>query len=209
MTEMEITSVLRQARAHYKGGYKSSNKVYAQNNTPKERARNNIVDDPNPIGHDILALRRSLRPYGLNMEQKGEHYLTSGITYGNCGEMAAVALRLCRLRFGPRIPVFTAELRPPGDHIFLVLSVNGRRPSSMAINVYQLSREDPANFWVIDCWSNVACSVRDYPHRLRTKFKKWATDGKEIVDMEGEGVDPSNPRIVHHFLGSPIEWKRR
>lgn len=213
ITEMQIKSVLAQARTHYKGGYKSSNKVYTNEDTPKAKLRNDIVygtdADPHPVPSQIVALRKFLKPFDLTMQRKGEFIINSGITYGNCGEMAAVALQICRLQIGPGVPAFTATLQPPGDHIFLVLSADGSSPSPRAFNAYQLSRENPTNFWVIDCWSNVAGSVKDYPNQLRAKFSSWANQEKRIVGTDGDEVDPSSAGNIHNFLGSTIKWKRR
>lgn len=157
----KVKSVLAQARAHYKKMGKSSNKFY--NDTAKAIRRNQIREGSGggPPLIDYIRLLRDQYAGGLTMQQEGLYLVDNNMMYGNYWEMAAAALQKCRHQFGAGVSVFTASVQPPGDHIFLVLSAGGS--PSPRLNAYQLSRANPANFRVIDCWANVACSVNDYP----------------------------------------------
>jgi|GEM_PF-6827536 len=129
--------------------------------------------------------------------------LYNQIKSGKCSEMAAVAAYYFRLRMrGQYATMYMGTVSSPGDHVFVLLSVDGTPPQGENISL-MARNQGSDNFWVIDPWANVACRARDYPSRLLTKFSMWSVQNKLARgggSRQYKWLPQSRPRSVHHSL---------
>jgi hypothetical protein len=196
-------SVLATARGFYKGQQKSDNKRYgAGHNQPNHLQRN--ANQGAAVGQ-IRSNRQYFRQHSMSFIGIGSSAWAHGIRSGNCLEMASVTSYLCTTMLPPPYGLFIGRLSPPGDHVFVMISANGALPAGNTIGELATNQQSDL-FYVIDPWTNIACRVADYPHRLTTKFGSWSDQGKEVWGA-GQWHDPASNAYSQAFLNSPIRWE--
>ncbi len=198
---------------------KSSNKVYniqklnaagIDTSSPKYAARNSNADRINPlINTQRDRFEEETRP------KYGDILFSSNFAAGNCVEMASVVMSLCRKdsAFSSKFEkIYYISVNEPGDHVFVALSVDGTRPNWTKIPfMMNEGKRYRNNFWIIDCWLNVACQARDYHTEAQQKLKRWGTQGKEIICQNSAGVirqyDLNENDYLTQMMGSRLEVK--
>jgi hypothetical protein len=107
----------------------------------------------------------------------GEAWVKDGRDFGNCGEMACVALH-----YASKIPnVLRTEL-------FSITVTNPKfKHHSRGVDMtfghsWALLGSDPSriNNYVVDAWAGICCKEQDYNARLRAKLDEWTDQGKQI-----------------------------
>ena len=207
----DVGHVLGRARAFYKRGDKSTNKVYLnpavdaddpdnpdiRRESDKRYDRNfNALDEDN----DLRRWNETL-PFGAD---EGALIVDNEFTRGNCEKMAKVVLYYCRrsatlLPKGPRFHM--AEVVVPNffTHVFVVVSEPCVTMFEFPTIARMASRNPPASgAWVIDCWLNVACRAPEYASQLRAKMDAWRAYGKVVIDEQGNRFD--NPDLLAQVL---------
>jgi hypothetical protein len=186
ISQSELSAVLMQARQFYKGGIKSGNKMYDLSRVPNLSAKHHRRNS-NAIKSDSERERQQELAELENIPDRewGGWLYSRGFTAGNCPEMSAVSAHLASESFKQRVKaLFMVAVNYPGDHVFVLLSVNGDQPTWEYIP--NMGREAGSNFWVIDCWFNIACPAQDYFLKLWTTLDRWAEQGKYILARESE-----------------------
>jgi hypothetical protein len=189
ITQLDVNTVLLQARAFYKTGWKSENKVY----DPKQLADLGILEEDKHRNRNSNAIQAkenvaSLRATPITPDAAyGQHIVETDQSAGNCGEMCAVvayyAQALATWRQGV-CNIYICKVLPPGNHSFVVLSGNGSMPNHHRLA--QTSSVIGRNFWAIDCWMNIACPLNQYLPNAMTKMNQWARQGKGITSRDPE-----------------------
>ncbi|MCU1248902.1 MAG: hypothetical protein JWQ49_1931 [Edaphobacter sp.] len=179
ITQGDANRLLAQARAIYKGGWKSGNKIYISEPGAPPQQKHLIRNANAQSAKDhIPELRtQAFEPpsaYGQMIVEDDQHA-------GNCGEMSAVVAYYCQ--FLPSwqqgaCRVYYCKVLHPGDHAFIVLSGNGMPPPYHRLA--QTSLLIGANFWVVDCWLNIACPFGQYLNRAIDKLREWGLQRKGI-----------------------------
>jgi hypothetical protein len=211
LDQSDVTFLLWIARNHYRSGLKSSNKIYANPIFPKQARRNiNAQDAQTKI--DELRANRSATQTSV---EYGRSLLDNNTSFGNCDEMCAVVLEVCRHHLGGRCKRALSIYIDPGDHVFVLLSEDGSLPDfsawqaghpqvnpdpgDVAGNIQGLSYAGDT-FWVIDCWLNVACRAAEYPLRARMKLNSWAAQNKHVKTKYGLQIPNHDEYTVPFFF---------
>ena len=204
--QADVDGVLEQARAFYKGGGKTTNKVYLNigdpdDIPPKRWDRNDEAEDED---NEIMNWEMSVPP-GVD---EGALIVNEGFRRGNCQLMSKV-VRYYSERSAPllnkRASLCTAEVLIRGlfSHVFVVVSDPHVRMFEYPTVARMANAHPPASgAWVIDCWANLACPAPEYGSRLRAKMDTWRAYGK-VVLHEGrrhfENPDVRKSRRKAHF----------
>jgi hypothetical protein len=187
INQSDVDNVLGQARQFYKRSLKSSNKVYDLSrvsvlNNMKYSQRNANADQSNLERAKQSELADSRN---ISDNEFGRWLYVNGFKAGNCPEMSAIALHLAATLLAKRFKAsFIVTVNYPGDHVFVLLSVNGDQPTWM--HIPNMGRETGDNFWIIDCWFNIACPVQLYLLKVWQKLDQWAAQGKDILAEESQ-----------------------
>jgi arginyl-tRNA synthetase len=198
-SQQDADRTLRNARAFYKGGSKSANKIYPVDKAVATGDTKGLKMFQRTLTANEVNLKlervREHRP-GMTVADYGWHLYMKELTEGNCAEMNSVVASLLRqtgLVSKDDAKMFWMDVNPPGDHNFIVVSSDGSSPDWANISGMRVST---GNFWAIDCWLNVACPAGDYPRRISEKLAKWASDWKQIrqANAAGDGW-------IYHDLG--------
>jgi hypothetical protein len=206
ISQDDVDSILEQARRFYKAGGKSTNKRYdianIPNPTEKHTRRNEGRDEKTAARN---AFRTDAKSARMTWAQVGQEIIVRNHQIGNCAEMSAVAVHLCIRRLSGRYgQMYIGHLRHPGDHNFVVLSIDGSMPPWTAILAMRGIRDN--NFWVIDCWANIACPAMQYPNELNNKIKSWSEQMKQVRSREHTWVDPNSGSYKTALLASALGW---
>jgi hypothetical protein len=198
--------ILQTARNFYKGSEKAPNKRYdlaeLPNPTAKHIRRNNFQLTSS---QRLLQYREWVRTTALNFLQIGRDLWLHRIRSANCLEMSSLAAYLASSLFpGHYQALFLGRLSPPGDHAFLLVSVDGTIPSGLSISGLAANTVDD-RYWVIDPWTNTACRVADYPNRLITKFTQWSEQRKQVW-FQGGWTTPRTGVYMTATLNSSLRW---
>jgi hypothetical protein len=203
ITIEKAKEVKDQVRLRFKGGAKSSNKLYVPANDKRDSIdARDAFDFANTWVNVKASVRAVLaRPAALTLNslKKYENRKESEIAQyldelghkvaGNCLQMA----RLTALH----LPNDSSQDKYFGslafaDHVFcIVMPKKCKKPS---LTVGGLQFEQLVGWIVIDPWLNVCCEATEYPAKVQEQLNKWSGEGKRIYT-------PVNP------LYREGEWK--
>ncbi|MCU1251016.1 MAG: hypothetical protein JWQ49_4045 [Edaphobacter sp.] len=205
VTQVDMDRILLKARTFYKNGFKSWNKFYDKERFQDQNgyvlAKHLIREQKGTVAYDQ---GEAIRPLTLHLssDRYGDWLYENQITTGNCAEMSAIVIRNCRLLQGRCKAVYEISMDRPADHMFVLLSVNGNVPPWR--NVSQMEfYSDTDNFWIIDCWLNIACQARYYRELMRLKLARWASQYKVVI-AGGEVRNLKEPTFRFHLLYTPL-----
>jgi hypothetical protein len=174
-----------------------------QNPTAKHLRRNylQLVSFQN-----MARYRAQAQPFSTSFLQLGQDLWFHGHRAGNCFEMSSVAAYVTSMMLPGQCKLsLFGRLSRPGDHLFLLLSVNGNIPSGQNISGLTANTIDD-QYWVIDPWANIACKVSEYPARLLTKLTQWSEQQKQ-VGWQGSWQNPGSSGYISAALNSPLTWE--
>jgi hypothetical protein len=223
ITTIDATRVLRNARAFYKGGQKSLNKMYLDPDTPKKELRNdnavNSVDDMAELPRKIMENQRTLAT-------SGEYLVSNNITYGNCDEMAQVSIyfALADPKMSPKMQHLRLASADWGaaNHGFMLVSDGPKLPQEGGERPFgikdQFRSPDNSGVWVVDTWMNIACRAEHYEERVREKCTQWQEQGKvmsmgAVLDESGGGerILPKNivswQSFIDGLVNTPLDFE--
>lgn len=177
---------------YYKGGYKSSNKIYR-----KPQGRRLHSDE----------YLNKLRVRGENQQKALDAMLSNtneyqGSAAGNAFEMARLAALLV-VEEGSKAVI--GRVKGKAKHAFCVADY--RPHDNSPKHVQDIFLENCGAAWVIDPWMNLSCPLGEYPARAAAKLVKWSDNWKQILyKPEKFGVnapfDPKNEEFTDAFLTS-------
>jgi hypothetical protein len=202
----EVTEFFETARAHYKDGDKSTNKIY-------DIVAPSVYDHEKYIfkalkredGANLSLQKANVSPLRVgNFDDIGKRIADTNSKYGNCVEMNCLAGYLIRRKY-PAAQIWGISVNSPGDHFFIL--VNDLPAASNIKSFAGLSRTIPA--CVVDVWLNTCCLAVDYPLRAMVKLKNWSAEGKRItswVNNVNQIFVPDSPAYVDGMLDSPLSY---
>jgi hypothetical protein len=199
--------ILETARNFYKGSEKSANKRYDTTGIPDPTVKHTRRNHLQRIAlQNMVQYRERDETFSMSFLQLGQDLFSHGNRAGNCLEMSSVAAYLTSAMLPGQCQLLLfGRLSRPGDHLFLLLSVNGNIPSGLSISGLTVNTMDD-QYWVIDPWANIACRVAEYPARLLTKLTQWSGQQKQVA-WQRAWRSPSNPEYVAATLNSPLTWE--
>ena len=178
-SEEQAAEVFKTARAFFKKGDKSVNKLYVKppddvdTDTPaKQRRRDMVFKHQGKLQED----RRNR--LGMSPSQKGDAMRDNKNTLGNCLEMSCVAVSIASER---KIPSWLATTDNTADHHFCVLS--DKIPTWK--NIDAMGKDQISDVWIVDVWANVWAKPQDYKQKLSEHFVAWTGKGKQVAFMVG------------------------
>lgn len=180
MTPLQLLAdqVYREARAHFKGGTKSGNKIYSRN---QPRARRAKIDTRATNAAAFTAAWEAspnafvFRGSGMTLLSLGNLLLNSGNTYGQCAEMCALTAALFyRRSHAPLKIAVTLQF----DHALVLIGTLPHVCNSMAA----LARTPPdMNCWAVDVWAGISCHPAEYLAQFHNKMLWWQAQGKLVA----------------------------
>lgn len=172
-----VTDVLNFVRdTYYRPNLKSGNKVNG-NGGPEEQARQEQAT--------LEVERMRAKPDPLQAAKQGKAH--------QCQELALLAAHHLEER---GLAAQILELGGDDQSVAHDVAVIGRASNPLAADM----RTWPADVYVCDPWSNIACSARDYPAEFTRKMKKWEDDGKFVGYAPAGFVLPTDPRWMNDVL---------
>ena len=185
ITLEDVRRVLQEGREFYKGGPKSSNKMYESALDEHQEIALNKKEETRNLNaalaanekYDLDAATKDMSPV-----QKGEHIVTNNIRSGNCEEMTRATLHLCMADESIRSKMTGAWVANTAPHTFLLVSDGPALGAQGSLkSLADLAHGAHEGVWVIDTWMNIACKGADYCDRIEQKIDKWAQQGKVVV----------------------------
>ncbi len=212
-----------EVRAHFKKGFKSTNKIYWDEDAPDispnrdkklaitaEKLAKKINKSHSRIAdaHGVLGIiRRDINQIGKPPLRVGAALLKMNLPAGNCNEMTKVALTLALDR-QVRMAVWILSIGSPGDHVACLFN-DGTTP--IFANVSHFT-SDKSGAWIIDPWANIVCRATEYQQSFKMKMTKWSLNSKYVYfeNSEGEGVweDPASNEYLHAFSCGKLAFTR-
>ena len=208
LVQSDVDGVLTEARRFFKLGPKTANKIYVGSNpaSAKQTVRN---ENAKHVMSAMGAWRRSwmfAQDAGQTPIEIGADWVADGATLGNCWEMSLVTTHFCNRRLGTRArEIGICMTNQPGDHGFVMVRDGMTRQSitdflEQYSTIDRFARYQLSGYWIIDCWSGVACRSFDYKTQIRQKFTAWHEQGKHIVS----GATPTPSGDITMRAQSPI-----
>ncbi|WP_152613421.1 hypothetical protein [Inquilinus limosus] len=202
--EQDIRRIFNDARAHYKDGEKSTNKLYDLT-APSVYDTDKIVFKALKRDFNIQLSIQKVHENPLrvgNYDNIGEKIYKDNAKYGNCVEMNCLAGYLIRREF-PTADIWGISITPPGDHFFVIVN-----DLPYARNITEMSGlpRDTSSF-VVDVWMNICCPAVDYKLNALVKLKNWSAEGKRITSFVA-GVNtqfsPDSKEYVNGMMDSQL-----
>jgi hypothetical protein len=173
------------ARAFYESGFKSSNKRYDVDNAVWYKRWFGLAAEANErrkgASQALGQVRNDVRYRRNSRIRKGQLLWNMATTVGNCDELTNVACYRAKQEGAKVRELRAAILTAPADHVFCIYGdakvlaeLEGRRVGSLA------GFNGGHQVFVIDPWTNICCTLCDYPGKIRDKMKKWHREGKRI-----------------------------
>ncbi|SDE63130.1 hypothetical protein SAMN05192589_12327 [Paracidovorax valerianellae] len=172
-----VTDVLKLVRdTYYRPNLKSGNKVHGDGG-PEEAVRQERAT------LEVERIRAQADPLKAAME--GEAH--------QCQELALLAMHHLQER-GLNAQIL--ELGGDDEGVAHDVAIIGPAPNPLPADM----KNWPADVYVCDPWSNIACSAKDYPKEFTSKMKKWEDAGK-LVGYQPKGfVLPTDRQWVNDVL---------
>jgi hypothetical protein len=214
-TEEQAIRTYDLTRAFYKRQAKSSNKAYFA--TGKFTSKSIGLDKGTTLDgdqqtrndmtlqniKDMLKQNRSTSSHaGKTPFEIGEALYKQGVTLGNCGEMAAVAIYLA----------ITVVLVPAGDVSMWQFTKTKKGKSIVSSDktfghsLAVLGKGKLTERWAVDPWAGEVCSASEYSEHLSEKMKQWTAEGKRIA-AGGNWVEPTNDLVSGVLSGKFSEFE--
>lgn len=169
--------VSKEVRSAYKAGAGSSNKDY-EVEEHFSRKKIKAIEARQKSAATQANIRKNLR----TIRTKSEQALKAGATFAdlphlkidaaNCGELAKATAKRA-LAYGGHAEVWKLAGQ---DHAFAVI---GCPPEQSTVDFKTWK-----GIWIVDLWANVTCKASDYTQAVIKRMKKWARDGKIMIDQE-------------------------
>lgn len=172
-----VTDVLKFVRkTYYKPNLKSGNKVKGDGG-PEE------MDRQEKATLEVERMRLQANPLAAAKDGKAHQ----------CQELALLAMHHLQER---GLEAQILELGGDDEAVAHNVAIIGQAPDPLPADM----RNWPVDVYVCDPWSNIACSVRDYPAEFTRKMQKWEDAGK-LVGFQTKGfVLPTDRAWVNDVL---------
>jgi hypothetical protein len=202
--------ILRQefeaTRIFYKSGLKSGNKIYQPSGPNsrgvqkwRKRYENHLIANEN-----MPSSRAMVRALDLSMTETGNYLIEHEVKWGNCTEMAFVLAARLRLCDCGSSTIYFAAIKHPGDHAFIIVSLDGTPPPSKA-RVLDFRNWNGRGFQAVDPWMNICCPINEYPSLGVNKLRKWSSVDKKVL-YGNKWTNPLNLNYVCSFMTGPVEF---
>jgi hypothetical protein len=155
----------------------------------RRKAKIRAAEQMQPTDRDYKEVQEKIKVIRTNpgIFELGE---TLAAKAGNCGDYSTLALAYI-LAYYPNYVATRVQLRPPGDHEFVVVWREQLRRHLWgdAMNLW------PSGIWVCDPWAKLVCPAKEYYEKFTKKMDKWKADGKRIL-YKGEWLPPNDVNYI-------------
>jgi hypothetical protein len=209
VTPAQAAETYSKARAFYKGGAKASNKAYfATGEVSPDKIEidegQTLDEDQQKRNNQTLQNLKDMAGQGRSYEknkgkspyQAGSEFYNSKNTFGNCGEMAAVAVYIA-VAIVHADPDEVEHWTLSNTQYGLLGWLGPARKFGHSFAV--LGKGKDTERWVVDPWADLCCMLDKFADMLKFKLDAWTGQGKRIA-AGGSWVEPTNA-LVTGILG--------